>query len=200
MLIDIVILPPKDIRRKIGTKIKKEIENLPNFFVVDNIKLIPHLSLWHMKTSENKINKIARELEEIIKEQKFIKVTSSKFDTSEKYKGYLGFSIKKNKDLITLREKVVQKIYLYKTGIMPGFATFLGIKDSKEKLREIKIYGRALGFDPHFTMGWLKDKKDVLKVIKRMKKVEFNFLAKEIYICEVDKWWQVKRIIKKIDF
>jgi len=138
MLIDIVILPPKNIRRKIGAKMKKEIVDMPNFFVVDGVKLIPHISLWHMKTSKKKVDKIAQELKKIISEQKSIKIISSKFNTSKKHKGYLGFSIKKNKDLVSLREKVVQKIYSYKTGIMPGFVLFLGIKDSKEKLREIK--------------------------------------------------------------
>ena len=83
---------------------------------------------------------------------------------------------------------------------MPSFASFLKIKYSKEKLKEIKKYGRGVGFNPHFTMGWLKDKKDISKVAKRMQKVKFGFLTKEIYICEVDEWWQVKRIIKKIDF
>jgi hypothetical protein len=33
-----------------------------------------------------------------------------------------------------------------------------------------------------------------------MRKIKFSFWAKEIYICEVDGWWQVKRIIKKIPF
>ena len=42
-------------------------------------------------------------------------------------------------------------------------------------------------------MGWLKNESDILKVVKRMNKVKFSFSVNEIYICEIDKWWQVKR-------
>jgi len=199
MLIDIVILPPKSIRRKIGTKIKKEIGNLPNFFIVDDIKLIPHLSLWHINTSKKEVGEIARKLQEITKEQKPIRITSSKFHALKKFKGCLEFTTKKNKDLVKLQQKVFQNIFSYKTGIMPQFASFLKIKYSKEKQEEIKKYGRSLKFGPHLTMGWLKKEKDISKVVKKMKKVKFSFPVKEIYICEIDNWWQVKRIIKKIN-
>ena len=37
--------------------------HLPNYFVVDNSKLISHLSLWHMKTSKRNIEKIAERIE-----------------------------------------------------------------------------------------------------------------------------------------
>ena len=200
MLIDIVILPQKNLRKKIGVKMKKEIGHAPNFFVVDNKKLIPHLSLWHMKTSYQKISKIVQELKRVAKEQKPIKINSFEFHAIEKYKGCLEFLVKENKDLAKLQQKVFQKIYPYKTGLMPQFASFLKIKYSEEKLREIKKYGRSLGFHPHFTMGWLKNEKDIIGVVKKMRAVKFKFQAKEIYICEIDKWWQVKRIIKKISF
>ena len=131
MLIDIVILPHKKVRKKIGAKMKKEINNLSNYFVVDNIKIVPHLSLWHMKISQNRISKIAKELKEVTKGQKQITITSSEFHAIKKYKGCLEFTIKKNKDLAKLQQKIFQKIYNYKTGIMPQFASFLGIKYSK---------------------------------------------------------------------
>lgn len=200
MLIDIVILPPQKIRKMIGKKIKKEIGGFPNFFVVDNIKLFPHLSLWHMKISRRGINNIAKKLKQIAKWQKQIKISSLGFHALEKYKGCLEFTVKENKDLIQLQHKVFQNIYSYKSGVMPQFASFLGITYSREKLREIKKYGRALGFEPHLTMGWLKNEKDVEEVVKKMREMKFSFSAKEIYICEINKWWQVKKIIRKISF
>ena len=45
----------------------------------------------------------------------------------------------------------------------------------------------------------LKNEKDISRVVGKMQKEKFSFIAKEIYICEIDKWWQVKNIIKKID-
>ncbi len=200
MLIDIIILPPQNIRKEIGRKVKKEIGNFPNYFVVDNVKLIPHLSLWHMKISKQRVNDIAEKLKQIIKKQRPIKVSSSGFHASEKFKGCVEFIVEKNKDLIKLQKEVFQNIYSYKSGIMPSFASFLGIIRSEEKQQQINKYGRSLGFGPHFTLGWLKDEKDIAEVAMKMGEVKFSFLAKEIYICEIDKWWQVKKIIKKIKF
>ncbi len=199
MLIDIVILPPENLRRKIGAKMKKEMGSLPNYFIVDNIKLIPHLSLWHIETSKERINDIAQELKQITKKQGPVKINSLKFHALDKFKGCVDFSVKNNNDLNSLREKVFKKVYPYKTGMMPKFASFLG-PYTRKQLKEVKKYGRTLGFAPHFTMGWLKKEKDTASVVKKMQKVKFSFLAKEIYICEVDSWWQVKKIIKKIDF
>ena len=200
MLIDIIILPPQNIRKEIGRKVKKEIGNFPNYFVVDNVKLIPHLSLWHMKISKQRVNDIAEKLKQIIKKQRPIKISSSGFHASEKFKGCVEFIVEKNKDLIKLQKEVFQNIYSYKSGIMPSFASFLGIIRSEEKQQQINKYGRSLGFGPHFTLVWLKDEKDIAEVAMKMGEVKFSFLAKEIYICEIDKWWQVKKIIKKIKF
>jgi len=200
MLIDIVILPSKNVRKKIGLKMKKEIGHLPNFFVVDNDRLIPHLSLWHMRIQKKVLDNIVQDLKQIVKGQKAIKIVSSKFRASGNYQGCLDIPAKETKDLPIFRQKAFQKIYNYKTGAMPQFASFLGIKYSKEELKEIERYGKRVGFRPHFTMGWLKNSEDAALVVKKMQKFKFSFLAKEIYICEVDKWWQVQKIIKKISF
>jgi hypothetical protein len=200
MLIDIAIVPPQHIRREIGTKMKKEIGHAPHLFVVDNNKLIPHVSLWHMRTSKIKIPKITRRLEKIIKGQKSIRVSSLEFHALEKYKGFLEFAVKDTNGLVLLQQRIFQNIHSYKTGAMPKFAPFLNIPYTKKAIREIKKYGRSLGFNPHFTMGWLKNEKDIAQVVRKMQKTKFSFLAKEIYVCEVDNWWQVKRIIRKIEF
>lgn len=200
MLIDIVILPPEKIRNILGSRMKKEVSDSSNFFVVDNKNLIPHLSLWHLKTSEKKLSKIAKELQQVVDKQKPIKVITSRFRVIKKYKGCVEFPVKNNRSLEILQKKVFEKIYHYKTGIMPPFASFLKLDKTDKKLSEIKKYGRSLGFHPHFTMGWLKNEEDILRVVKNMQKVKVSFLTKEIYICEVDRLWQVKRIIRKINF
>ncbi len=200
MLIDIVILPPKKISKLIGDKIKKEIGNHPNYFVVDNVKLFSHLSLWHMKISKKGINIIVKKLKQITKGQKQIKISSSGFRALKKYPGCVEFEVKNNKDLTHLQHNIFQNIYSYKSGVMPGFASFLKIVYSGKKLQEIKNYGRSIGFAPHFTVGWLKNIKDIPVVVKKMREMKFSFFAKEIYICEIDKWWQVKKIINKISF
>ncbi|MFH0828687.1 MAG: hypothetical protein V1907_00705, partial [Candidatus Kerfeldbacteria bacterium] len=155
MLIDIVILPPQNIRKRIGGKIKREINDYPNYFIVDNNKLIPHLSLWHLKISKEKLITITEKLRQIIKGQKQIKISSSGFHALEKYKGCIEYKVKKNKDLAYLQRKVFKNIYPYKSGAMPEFAPFLGISCSAFDLQEINNYVRHLGIVTHFTMGLL---------------------------------------------
>ena len=200
MLIDIVILPPKDLRKKIRRKNIKEIGHFPSFFVVDNTNLIPHLSLWHMKIAKSSVGRIAKELKKVTKGPKPVKINSSGFHALEKYKGCVEFGVKNNKALVLLQSKVFQSVWIFKSGKMPQFASFLKIKYSKVQLEEIKKYGRSIEFTPHFTMGWLKHRKYIKTVVKNMRGMKFSFPAKEVYICEIDKWWQVKRILKRINF
>lgn len=198
MLLDIVILPPVKLRRKIGRKIKKEVGAYPHIFVVDNVKLMPHLSLWHIRTSKNKINELTKELKEIVKNQKPIKISSAGFTILKKPKGCSQFEISNSKALSSLQQKVFKKTYPFKTGMMPQIEIW-GLWTG-EQLKQARKYSRPLWFGPHFTAGILKNTGDALKVVKAMKKVKFNFVAKEIYICEINKWWQVIRIIKRINF
>lgn len=196
MLLDIALVPPEKLRKKLGEKAAKEIGGFPNAFVVDNVRRIPHLSLWHLRTSKSRVSKLTEELRQIVRKQKAIKITSTGFRILKKYKGDVEFTVEKNDALISLQEKVFKKIYSYKTGTMPPFfGRWVG-----EKRRQAERYGKPLGFKPHFTMGFLKNEEDARKVVKKMKKVSFSFFANEICLCEIDTWWQVKKIIKKIDF
>ena len=198
MLLDIVILPPTGLRKRIGKKIRRATKNLPRIFVVDDTKFTPHLSLWHIKTSKNRIGTITEELKKITKTQRPIKIKTKKFIASKKDKGGIGFKINSRKSLTSLRNRVFKRTYPFKTGMMPPFQAY-GIWTGKT-LKEAKRYGRPLNFSPHFTMGLLKRADDASKVEKDMKNTKFNFLAKDIYICEVNKFWQVTKIIKRIRF
>jgi len=199
MLIDIVILPPIKIRNKIGLKFKKEITKFPNVFVVDNKKFIPHLSLWHLKTSITKIEKFSHELNMVAKGQKPIKIISADFHIVDKYKVCLSSEVQKSDLLESFQQKVFQTSYRFSTGMMPQFFPAFG-KWADEELEEAKKYGKPLRFNPHITAGWLKKEADAQKIVRMVKGVKYSFLAKEIYICEINKWWQVKKIIKKISF
>ena len=196
MLLDIVILPPQKLRQEIGKNIRIAVGSYPHVFLVDNKKLIPHLSLWHVNTSRDRIGDIEKESKQIVRNQKPIKINSDNFRYLEERKNNIEFTVKENRALASLREKVFKKVYPYKTGAMPPFFG----KWKPEKMEQVRKYGRPPEFHPHFTMGWLKHEEHSPDVVKRMKGVKFSFLANEIYICEVDEWWQVTKIIKKIKF
>lgn len=48
MLLDIVILPPDNIRRQLSIVAKKINKVYPSLCIVDNVTLIPHISLYHL--------------------------------------------------------------------------------------------------------------------------------------------------------
>lgn len=198
MLLDIVILPPKKLRRKIGKAIKKAVGGRPAGFIVDGKKLIPHLSLWHLNTLKDRIGKIEKELRRIVKSQESFILSSTEFAFSKMRSGIVGsFNIRKSKQLASLRQKIFKNTHRLKTKMMPEFKPF-GVWTGKS-LKEARKYGRPVDFHPHFTMVWLKNEKDALVVKNIMDRTKFRFVAKEIYICEVNKWWQVTRIISKIN-
>ncbi len=198
MLLDVVILPPAGLREKIGRRMRKETAGCPAEFVVDNVKLIPHLSLWHLNTAGGRINKIAEELEKIAEDLRPFTVNVADFHASQVKRGMtVGFSVARTRSLVSLQRKVFERIHPLRTGTMPllTFKTW-----TAKDLREFGKYGRPTGFSPHFSMGYLKNPRDALEVRERTKGVGFSFIAKEMYLCRVNKRWQVDKIIKKIDF
>ncbi len=198
MLIDIVILPSAKLRQKIGRKMRKETASYSAIFVVDNKQFIPHLSLWHLRISKNRIDDLTAELKKTVVGQKPFKICSAGFMASKKENGIVSFSVKNDKSLELLQKKVFRRVYPFKIGMMPQFEVF-GLWKGKT-LAEGKKYGRPLAFNPHFTMGFLKKPEDALKIEKTMEKERISFIAKEIYVCEVNRWWQATKILEKINF
>ena len=196
MLLDIVILPPPKLRREIGKSIKTAIGSYPYVFLVDNKKLIPHLSLWHINTSRDRISDIGKELKRIVNNQKPVKINFIDARSQRNHKNRLDLITKQDIDLVRLRQKVFRKIYPYKIGAMPPFDG----KWSTEKINQVQKYGKPIRFHPHVTIGWLKYEKHSPEVVKRIKRAKLNFLANEIYICNINKRWQVTKIIRKIEF
>ena len=86
MLIDIVVLPPEKLRRRIGERTKKSARGISAGFIVDNKKFIPHLSLWHINTSRERLKKIEVELAKLVKKSKtgFDKIIRTQFSQNER--------------------------------------------------------------------------------------------------------------------
>lgn len=199
MLLDVVILPPAGLRRTIGKRIRKETSGYPAGFVIDNKKFIPHLSLWHLRSSPGRIAGLMGELRKVARDQKPFTIRSAGFHVSKMNTGtVVEFAARKSAPLAALQKRVFSRTYPFKTGMVLPFKPF-GAWSGKA-LAQARKYGRPIGFGPHFTMGWLKNTDDALVVQRTMRKTRFSFVAKEFYLCEVNRWWQVTGIIKKIGF
>lgn len=196
MLLDIVILPPESWRKKFGSGVKKAAGDAPANIVVDNIRCTPHLSLWHIKTEKDKIPQLGAALEEALSKEKPVRITSGDLKISDMQKGgsIISIEVKRSKPLATLQKVIFRSTHTFKTGMMPqSFNPWKG-----ERLVQAKRYGRPTDFTPHFTMAWLKRETDVQRFVKDVKVPAVNFVANEVYICEIDKYWQVIKVIKKV--
>lgn len=195
MLLDIVILPPQKLRRKIGKKIEVATKGLKPVFVVDNKKFIPHLSLFHVRTSKGRINKLEARIKEVLKEYRSIWLQSKGVELSKSGSGIIFYKVANPRELGRLRKQIFKACYPLRTGMMPWFIS--NRRPTNEELESRKKYGTHLKFHPHFTLTLLSDTKDVRTVARKIKSMKFKFLADTVAITEVNFWHQVKRIIKK---
>ncbi|MDP4000898.1 MAG: L-threonylcarbamoyladenylate synthase [bacterium] len=195
MLLDIVILPPKNIRDKIGKLTKKYGFKYPNVFIVDNKKIIPYLSLFHINTSRSELQKIILVIKKIVKNHHAEKIHSIQFKVNKK-NGIFEYVLSNNAGLRSLQKEVFLSIHPFKTGLMPAPRPYRDVfLTSKKQKQEHKKYGRPMGFGPHFTLGMLKNPKNGKKIAQNMK-FDFEFLGNTVAITEVNKWWQVTKVLK----
>ncbi|MCR4328227.1 MAG: hypothetical protein NUV53_01785 [Patescibacteria group bacterium] len=195
MLLDIAILLPKNLRRKLGLETRKAAGKSPRFFIVDNIARIPHLSLWHVKTSKKNISGLVESLKSAVSGIKPIRIACGGLETSEKrVGGIVSIGVKKSNAFSSLQDIVMHATYPFKTGMMPQ--TF-GVWRGKQ-LKQAKQYGRPAGVPPHITLGWLKDKGEVQRFACAVNIEDMSFISSRIYVCEIDKYWQVRKIINEV--
>ena len=197
MLLDIVVLPPEKLRERIGRRIKEETKGLQTVFVVDNKKFIPHLSLFHVRTSKNRIRNLESRIRGIAKKYRPTLIKSLKVELSRSGSGIVFVKTASNKKLEQLRSEVFNASYQLRTGMMPWMIR--SRKPTRLEMRARKRYGTHLSFHPHITAVMLKDPKDAPKTVRKLKNLNFEFLADTIAITEVNFWHQVTRVIKKFN-
>jgi 2'-5' RNA ligase len=198
MLLDIVILPPAELREKIGKRIREAAREIPSVFVVDNNKLIPHLSLFHLRTTQGRIKKLELRIKRILKKYRPILIKSSKVELSHVGSGVVFIKTSSNQVLRQLRAEVFNSCYPLRTGMMPWMPR--SRKPTRLEIQARKRYGIHFSFYPHITAAMLRDAKYAPKMASKLKEMKFEFLADTIAIAEVNFWHQVTRVIKKFRF
>lgn len=192
MLLDIVILPPAKIRDKIEKAITKSVAGIAHGFVVDNRKLIPHLSLFHIRTSAQRLPKLYTVLEDILTRYKPLAISKSGFYG---FGPYACFETNNPAKLGQLHREVVFRCHNLRTGAMPSTTKKLTTWD-REYFRKYGSRHLLGNFRPHFTLAQLRNEKDIDKLDKRLWNIRFKFLADTVAVTEVNKYWQVTKILK----
>lgn len=194
MLLDIVILPPKKVRQKLGKKIIQATKGVSTALVVDNKKFIPHLSLFHIRTSRQKLEKeLTTQLRELVKKVKPFMLHSTGMDIAGNWFGIRMANLSKLKKL---HLDVLGKSYGLRTGKMPSTSKTL-LKIEKEYRKKYGSRHILKLFRPHITLARFRNTDDIATVATKMSNLKIKFPADTIAITEVNFWYQVTRIIKK---
>lgn len=194
MILDIVLLPPEEVCKKIGKEMLRLKRIVPFNFVVDNRKLKPHISLFHLKANQKDLKKILLCAENIAVAGKKIKIPDPHFHKGRKFL-VAGFDLPKN--LYRLHEKVVKALSAYRSGQvnLP-----FGAKTSLQE-KYLKDYG--VGnilefFKAHITLGWVRKEEDISEVVKKLFQAKFKgFAANRFAVTQINNNNQVIKIIKE---
>jgi len=197
MLLDIVILPPPLLRRRLGLSIKKATKGLGVRYISDNKKLIPHLSLFHIniRTSVNKINKLAQSVEQSLVGYRPVEIKSLSVGVID---NAVYYWLSNNTKLIKLNKKMVASCASFRDGTMPWLPKR---QPTSLERRHRKLFGVHYNigktFVPHFTMVRMYKDSDANKVVNRIGLKSFKFKANIIALCQVTRRHQVKKVLKE---
>ncbi len=197
MLIDIIVLPPANIRKNIAGLNKNLKENFAFKWTVDNKKLIPHISLFHINIKKSKLGEIMSKTSEVLKRVSPLEIS---FTAADGRYPYIGIKTDKTDTLFNLHKKVIDNLKIFRVKAMPFIhkpKTFLDNQYAK-KYGVIEVLTK---FNPHITMGSVKNEDDFTKVLDKInsnREILQNFTADTVALAEIDKYWQVKKIIKKL--
>lgn len=195
MLLDIVILPPRDFRKKLSRLSDSVKKVTPLSWRVDDASLVPHISLNHIKVETRVLHALEQDLAII---SKSVKKLPLKIRGPNYFRNYFGLDVFLNSALYNLHTQVLKKLNCYSAGPMKPIFPFK--KTNLLQTCYIKKYGKPgvlRYFHPHITLGWqkkiLNDKK-IDRILEQFK--GFSFIADELSVCKIDKFWQVTKILK----
>ena len=195
MLLDIVILPSTKERRRLGLFAQQLSKRYKARYIVDNKNLIPHISLYHFRTSTTKLKIIEKAVKKAIGSKKHLSI-EGKLIHKGRYS--IELILRKTEALRLLNKSILRYCALFRTGVMPNTFEQKMTKQVKKAIRDYGTVGTVINFEPHVTL--LADFKD--KQVETRKGIigtyRVKFIAKEVAIAEVNSWYQVTRIIKRL--
>lgn len=172
MQIRVAILPPQNISQMSGSLAKKYAKKFTHWFVVDNQKLFPHITLFCVDVSRKNLKELIRTVAGTGK--KFKKFNLAISGHSLYPGGWLGLKIRESKELKELRRSLFVKLKPF--------------GPNNPKLKS--------AYSPHVTLTKFKNGKHGLLATKGSKIPITKFKADTIALCLDKNYSQVYKIIK----
>lgn len=197
MLLDIVILPPPKIRTAVAKLTKQVADKYQLKWRVDNKRLIPHITLFHVLIRDSDLPKILIASEGLVKQQKPFTLT---FSEVEGGKLSFGMSLKRTKPLYDFHKQVITSFNKFRSGMTASkFTTPLRFLTKKDKyyLRKFGVAWILSDFWPHITLAMLKNPNELSSVLVYANRFQFpRFRTDTLAVTKINKYFQVTKILQ----
>lgn len=194
MYYDIVILPPSNVRDAVGRAVGRTTRGREVVFAVDNRTLTPHLSLFHIRTSNSGIREVAATVAKVLTKYR-APLLRSRGIALPPGTSTLSLRLTKPAALERLHHELVSKCRGFRTGQMPW------TNRTRLPTRTERLYRDRYGtqhvlrfFAPHLTLAKFADPQQALTAAREMRQLRSSFVGDTVAICEVDFWHQVTSV------
>lgn len=194
MQIDIVILPKKDLRKRLGQKIVAAAKGVACRFLVDGKKLQHHMSLYHIKVRSGNFQELLAKTQAIAKRQKKFRVQTKAFAVHAE--GVMGLDFQRSRPWEALQGKLVRACAPLRSGMVNWPYKR---QPNRQETRFLKNFGSTFLYPlmkPHFTMGRLVEGESGQKILRLMKGIRFSFVADTLAVCLANKDHQVTKVLE----
>lgn len=194
MELDIVILPKRDLRRRLGLKILNAAKGVSSRFLVDGKKLQHHMSLYHIKISTKKLDELISRVGAIAEQETKFRIKSKVFAIHAG--GVMSLDFERSRGWEKLQSRLVRACAALRNGVVAW--PYERRPDKKEAGLRRK-YGSSFLYPlmkPHFTMGRLAEGESGQKILQTMRRVKVTFIADTLAVCKTNNDHQVIRILK----
>ena len=197
MLLDIAVIPPKNIRSTIAQLTKKIDKKFGLRWRVDNRKLIPHITLFHLLADNSDLPDILSTTERLAK-----KVQPLNLHFGPIQMGHLAFGVNiiPTGNLQEMHEMAVANFNKFRSGVTydkfpspPKHLSALG----KKYLKKYGMPGVMKNFRPHITLGMPQTPREIDQIISYTNRFKLpKFRADTLAVTKINQYFQVIEIIK----
>lgn len=195
--LNIALLPDKSVRLKAIELSKKLNENLPTNFVLNESDLIPHLTIYQAHYPTKNIEKIEKEVQEMLQDVKPFQMKMRGFWSTPQ--GNIWWNSEEKEPMASLQKNAIERCNkLREEQIIPGIEKLTNL--GEEYANEINNYGSLWlmeRYTPHISLTAVEPE-NIEKTLEFLGDGEpAEFMANEVILGYLGKYGTVTGIIRR---